>query len=240
MSPIDRPCQLVAVSSGTSEPSTTRMMADRASQAVIEHLAQAGHRCAVQVIELAPIAAEVAESLVSGLRTEAVQDAINKLAVADAIIVSAPVYKAGLSGLFKSFVDLLDNDLLIAKPVLLTATAGSTRHAMVVDDHLRPLFAFLRALAAPTSLFAAPNDWGSADLGKRIYRAAGELAALMVSGVGRDIADAGWDGYQHVFGGDATQAQHASPDIDLNTDLMHLARGDVRALHQSQFQHKKG
>ena len=30
-----------------------------------------------------------------------------------------------MSGLFKSFVDVLDNDLLVAKPVLLAATGGT-------------------------------------------------------------------------------------------------------------------
>jgi len=63
----------------------------------------------------------------------------------DAIIAATPVYKAGISGLFKSFADLVDNDLLIAAPVVLAATGGTARHAMVVDDQLRPLFAFLRA-----------------------------------------------------------------------------------------------
>ncbi len=57
---------------------------------------------------------------------------------------------------------MLDNDLLIGKPVLLGATAGTARHALVVDDQLRPLFAYLRALPVPTSLFAAPEDWGDA------------------------------------------------------------------------------
>jgi FMN reductase len=62
------------------------------------------------------------------------QAAIEQIATADAVIAAAPVYKAGISGLFKSFVDVLDNDLLVAKPVLLAATTGSSRHAHVVDE----------------------------------------------------------------------------------------------------------
>ena len=171
----EAPFQLIAISAGTSEPSTTRMLADRAAQATVDRLRDTGRNAVAHVIELAPIATEIAQSLVSGYPTPAVREAIDKLATADGVIVSTPVYKAGMSGLFKSFIDLLDNDLLIAKPVLLAATAGSPRHAMVVDDHLRPLFAFLRALPAPTSLFVEPADWGASDLGKRVNRAAGEL-----------------------------------------------------------------
>ncbi|MCI2956442.1 NAD(P)H-dependent oxidoreductase [Agromyces atrinae] len=223
----EAPYRIVAVSAGTSEPSTTRMLADRAAVGVVERLRQSGRNASAEVIELAPLATEIAQSLVSGFPSESVQRAIEKLAAADGVIVSTPVYKAGLSGLFKSFVDLLDNDLLIAKPVLLAATAGSARHAMVVDDHLRPLFAFMRALSAPTSLFAAPEEWGSPDLGKRIDRAAGELAALITSGVGRDIADGGWSGYQHSFAGNATRAERTADAVDYDTDLMRLARGGV-------------
>ncbi|NMO53406.1 NADH-dependent FMN reductase [Actinoplanes sp. TBRC 11911] len=223
----EAPVQVVAVSAGTSEPSTTRMLADRAAQAVVTRLRDSGRNAAVRVIELAPIAAEIAQTLVSGLPAAAVQEAIGHLAAADALVVSTPVYKAALSGLFKSFIDVLDDDLLIAKPVLLAATAGSARHAMVADDHLRPLFAFLRAIPAPTSLFAAPEDWGAADLSKRVDRAAGELAALIASGVGRDIADAGWAAYQHTFGGNATRAQRTGKDVDLDSDLMRLARGEA-------------
>ena len=140
---------------------------------------------AVGVIELGPLAVDIAQAIVSGFPGERLQKAIERLAAADAVIASTPVYKAGISGLFKSFADVLDNDLLIAKPVILAATAGTSRHAMVVDEQLRPLFAFLRALPAPTSLFAAPEDWGSSTLAGRIERAATELVLLLRSGVGR-------------------------------------------------------
>ncbi|GAA1615295.1 CE1759 family FMN reductase [Actinoplanes couchii] len=214
--------RLAVVSAGVSEPSTTRMLADRAARAVVTRLPGTD----VHVVELAPIAADIARGLVSGLLAGPVQEAVELLAAADAVIVSTPVYKAGISGLFKTFIDVLDNDLLIAKPVLLAATAGSARHAMVVDDHLRPLFAYLRAIPVPTSLFAAPEDWAAAETSQRIDRAAAELAALMTSGVGRDIADGGWSAYQHTFGGNATRSTRTPSGINLDTDLMRLARGE--------------
>lgn len=96
---------------------------------------------------------------------------------------------------------------------------------MVVDEQLRPLFAFLRALPVPTSLFAAPEDWGQAALGDRIQRAATELVLLLRSGVGRSIADSAWTGYQHQFDGNATRAEHTADDVDFTTDLMRLAAG---------------
>lgn len=141
------------------------------------------------------------------------------------MIAATPVYKAGLSGLFKSFVDLLDNDLLVAKPLLLAATAGSARHALVIDDQMRPLFAYMRALVTPTSVFAAPEDWGGAELGERIERAAIELTVMLRAGVEQQITDRAWSRYQHTFAGTATRAERGPEDLDFDTPLMRLAAG---------------
>ena len=217
--------RLVVVTAGVSEPSSTRLLADRTAQKTLDLLREAGTPAAVSVIELGPLAVDIAQAIVSGYPGDRLQAAIERLAGADAVIASTPTYKAGISGLFKSFVDVLDNDLLIAKPVILAATAGTARHAMVVDEQLRPLFAFLRALPVPTSLFAAPEDWGSSALGERIERAATELVLLLRSGVGRSIAESAWTGYQHQFAGNATRAERATADVDFSTDLMRLAAG---------------
>jgi len=224
----DAPVRLVVMSAGVSEPSSTRLLADRTAQKSIDALRDSGMPATVSVIDLGPLAVEIAQAIVSGYPGEKLQGAIERLAAADAIIASTPVYKAGISGLFKSFVDILDNDLLIAKPVILAATAGTGRHAMVVDDQLRPLFAFMRALPVPTSLFAAPEDWGGSALGERIDRAATELAVLLRTGAGRAIAESGWAGYQHQFAGNATRSDRGAADINFDTDLMRLAAGGVR------------
>jgi FMN reductase len=216
---------IAVINAGVSDPSSTRLLADRIAQKTVDTLRASGAEVTVAVIDLAPIAVEIARSIVSGFPDEKVQAAIERLAAADAIIASTPVYKAAISGLFKSFVDLIDNDLLVAKPVILAATGGTARHAMIVDDHLRPLFAFLRAIPLPTSLYAAPEDWGSADLGKRIDRAANELTKLLLSGAPREIADDNWSGYQHQFAGNATRAERSTADVDFDTDLMRLAAG---------------
>ena len=223
---------LAVVNAGVSDPSSTRLLADRIAQQTVDTLRDAGTPATVTVIELAPIAVDIARSLVSGFPTEKVHDAIDRLAASDAIIASTPVYKAGISGLFKSFADLIDNDLLIAKPAILAATGGTPRHAMVVDEQLRPLFAFLRAIPTPTSLYAAPEDWGSADLGQRIARAATELALLLRSGAPRDIAENNWTRYQHQFAGNATRAERSVADVDFDSDLMRLAAGGGRPVRR--------
>jgi FMN reductase len=216
---------LVVVSAGTGNPSSTRMLTDRIAQKTLELLRESGMPASARVLELGPLAVEIARATVAGIPSEELQTAIEQLAAADAVIAATPVYKAGISGLFKSFVDVLDNDLLVAKPVLLAATAGSGRHALVIDDQMRPLFAYLRALTIPTSVFAAPEDWGASELGERIDRAAIELVVMLRAKVGEQIADRAWSGYQHEFAGNAARAERTADDVDFDSPLMRLAAG---------------
>src|SRR6266496_1863914 len=126
--------RLVLVSAGTSDPSSTRLLADRTADRVKALAARRGHEVSVGVIELREISADISTALVSQLITPKLQQAITALAEADGIVAAAPVYKASPSGLFSSFFHVLDNDLLIGKPVVLAATAGTARHALVAVE----------------------------------------------------------------------------------------------------------
>jgi FMN reductase len=222
------PRRLAILSAGTGNPSSTRQLADRIAQKTLDLLQDADTTATASVIELGPLAVDTARAAVTGFADEDVQAAIDRLAAADAIIAATPVYKAGISGLFKTFVDVLDNDLIVAKPVLLAATGGTPRHALVIDDQMRPLFAYLRAFTLPTSVYAAPEDWGTTELGRRIERAAAELAVLVGAGVEQQVADRAWSSYQHQFGGSASRAERSEADVDFDSPLMRLAAGGRR------------
>jgi FMN reductase len=219
------PKRLVIVSAGTGNPSSTRRLTDRIAQKSLDLLTQAGRPATANVIELGPLAVDIARAAVAGFPGEQIQAAIERLAAADAIIAATPVYKAGISGLFKSFVDVLDNDLIVAKPVLLAATGGTPRHALVIDDQMRPLFAYMRALTLATSVYAAPQDWGTTEFGTRIERAATELAVMVRAGVEQQVANHAWSSYQHEFAGNASRADRTGADLDFDSPLMRLAAG---------------
>jgi FMN reductase len=219
------PKRLVVVNAGTGNPSSTRQLTDRIAQKSLDLLQGSEMPALAHVVELGPLAVDIARATIAGFPGEQLQAAIDRLAAADAVIAATPIYKAGVSGLFKSFVDLLDNDLLVAKPVVLAATGGTARHALVIDDQMRPLFAYLRALTLPTSVYAAPEDWGASELGDRIERAATELAVMLRAGVERQVADGAWSSYQHQFAGNATRAERTAADIDFDSPLMRLAAG---------------
>ncbi|MEJ5945590.1 CE1759 family FMN reductase [Pseudokineococcus basanitobsidens] len=178
---------LVVVSAGLGQPSSTRLLADRLASAAADALRDRGVEVAVEVVELRDLARDLADHLVAHATSPALRAALDAVAGADGVVAVTPVFAASYSGLFKSFVDVLDRDALTGVPVVVGATAGTQRHSLVLEHAMRPLFAHLRALVLPTAVFAAPEDWGggtggSTDaLGGRVDRAAGELAAAVAA-----------------------------------------------------------
>ncbi len=175
---------LAVVSAGLSVPSSTRLLADRLAAASVAALEGRGVDATVQVVELREHARDLADNLLTGFPNASLRDAVDAVIGADALIAVTPIFSASYSGLFKTFFDVLDKDSLTGKPVLMGATAGTARHSLALEYALRPLFAYMRAMAVPTAVFAASEDWAGGDdtghaLFERTQRAAGELAELV-------------------------------------------------------------
>nr|BFE71511.1 FMN reductase [Actinoplanes digitatis] len=167
---------LVVVSAGLGKPSSTRLLADRLSAAAVGAAAGLGVRLTVRVVELRDVAHELMNHMLTGFPPAALEEALDAVRSADALIAVTPVFNASYSGLFKSFFDVLDGDALVDKPVLIAATGGTERHSLALEHAMRPMFAYLRAVTVPTSVFAATQDWGGdgseGQLRGRIDRAA--------------------------------------------------------------------
>jgi FMN reductase len=174
--------KLVVVTAGLTQPSSTRLLADRLAEATGERLQGAAD---TTVIELRELAVDIANNFVTGFANARLRAALAAVTEADGLIAVTPVFTASYSGLFKSFFDVVDNTALAGKPVLIAATGGTPRHSLVLEHALRPLFAYLRAVVVPTAVYAASEDWGAGGdagtdgLADRITRAASELAGLM-------------------------------------------------------------
>lgn len=177
--------RLVVVNAGLSNPSSTRLLADRLTA---DYVAAQGDRVEVEVLDLRELAVDIANSMSSGFGVGAMSAALAAVHDADALIAATPVFNASYSGLFKSFFDLVDVEQMSGKPVLIAATGGSARHSLVLDHALRPMFSYLRAVVMPTGVYAASEDWAgstgdTAMLSDRILRAATELARAVGGGV---------------------------------------------------------
>jgi FMN reductase len=176
---------IVVVTAGLSQPSSTRLIADRIADATAAAISARGEAVDVTVLELRELAVDLATMMTTTVPTSAIARAREQISGADGLIAVTPVFTASYSGLFKMFFDILDPDALNGMPTIIAATAGTPRHSLVLDHAVRPLLTYLRAVVVPTGVFAATEDFGGddagAELGRRIRRAAAELAALVVA-----------------------------------------------------------
>ena len=173
---------LVVITAGLSQPSSTRLLADRLAVATQRALRVAGFEPEVELFELRDHAHDHTNNLLTGFPSRRLREVVDAAIRADGIIAVTPIFNASYSALFKLFFDVLDQDSLAGKPVAIGATGGTARHSLALEHAVRPLFAYLGAAVVATAVFAAPEDWGQGEdrvdglLVDRIDRASRELA----------------------------------------------------------------
>lgn len=146
--------KLVAVSGSTFLPSRTLALV----QSLVSEFEQRLH-VQSQVIHLGDIARPLGAALSRDELPATVEAELQAIESADLLVVGAPVYRGTYPGLFKHLFDLVGQDALINTPVLLAATGGSERHALVLDHQLRPLFNFFQSLTLPLGVYASNADF---------------------------------------------------------------------------------
>jgi FMN reductase len=183
--------EIAVVSAGLRSPSSTRRLADDLAAAARRALECSGGTVEIAHVELRLLAHDLPEALLTGRPGPRLREALDAVTAADAVVAVTPTFAGSYSGLFKMFVDALDRDALRGMPVLLAATGGSSRHSLMIDHTMRPLFATLGAVAVPTAVYAVSSDFGdsAAVLARRTDRAARELARAVVAlaGVRRSL-----------------------------------------------------
>ncbi|KAG1266130.1 hypothetical protein G6F66_014111 [Rhizopus arrhizus] len=158
-----RPLRLVAVSGGLQRPSKSAALAEHLLDLIGEDIA-----CEPHLIELGELAPQLAGALWRAQLPEAVERQLAAVEQADVLVVATPVYRGSYTGLFKHFFDFIHQDALVDTPILLAATGGSERHALVIDHQLRPLFSFFQARPLPLGVYATDRDFADG----RVHNAA--------------------------------------------------------------------
>ncbi len=133
---------LAVVSAGLSQPSSTRMLADKLSGAAVARLAEDGIDTTVETFELRDVATDIMNHMLTGFPSPKLEAVIEAVTGADGLIAVTPIFTTSYSGLFKSFFDVIDSDALAGLPVVIGATAGHaaalarTRLRAAADVHL--------------------------------------------------------------------------------------------------------
>jgi FMN reductase len=146
--------KVVAVSGGLKLPSRTLTLVEE----IVANLG-AALPIDLHLIEISEIGPLFGGALSHAELPGRVLNDIEAIESADLLVVASPVYRASYTGLFKHLFDFVHHEALIDVPVLLAATGGSERHALVIDHQLRPLFSFFQAHTLPIGVYASEADF---------------------------------------------------------------------------------
>jgi len=145
---------IIGFAGSWSQPSKTRALVTHAVAATTDRFR--GKGAVFDIADLGPslgVARRIADLSANA------RDWLGRLQAADAIVLGSPVFKGSYTGLFKHVIDLLDPSDLRGKPVLLVASGGGDRHALVVEHQLRPLLGFFEAATLPTGVYGSERDF---------------------------------------------------------------------------------
>ncbi|MCD0245884.1 FMN reductase [Xanthomonas melonis] len=151
---VPHPLRIVAVSGGMQRPSRAVALAEHLLDLIADRVP-----CERHLVELGALAPQFAGALRRSQLPVMVELELARVEQADVLVVATPVYRGSFTGLFKHFFDFIHQDALIDTPVLLAATGGSERHALVIDHQLRPLFSFFQARTLPLGVYATDRDF---------------------------------------------------------------------------------
>ncbi|HCT74694.1 MAG TPA: FMN reductase [Psychrobacter sp.] len=151
------PLDIVAVSGGTNTLSKTESLV----QHTLDELAKV-IPIRVHFIKLSEIGPLLSGAIYRNQLPASVQADLDAVESADALVVGTPVYRASFTGLFKHFFDFVEQTALVDVPVLLSASGGSERHALILEHQLRPLFSFFEAQTLPIGIYATDKDFSPA------------------------------------------------------------------------------
>lgn len=145
---------VVAFAGNLHRPSRSRALAEYLGQRVLAQV-----EASLTVLDVLDGGPGLGAALQRGDLTPEAAALVHALETADALIVTSPVYKGSYTGLFKHALDFIDPLALEGKPVLIGATGGGQRHALVVEHQFRPLFGFFSALVAPSTIYASDGEF---------------------------------------------------------------------------------
>ena len=151
---MSRSLNVVAISGSLQAPSKTIALVE-------EIVAELGTRLPIDAhfIKLNELGPSFAGSLSRAGLPLNVERELQRIETADLLVVASPVYRESFTGLFKHLFDFVDQYALVDTPILLAATGGSERHALIVEHQFRPLFSFFQALTLPLGIYAHDSDF---------------------------------------------------------------------------------
>lgn len=110
------------------------------------------------------------------------QDMVQKIEKADGYIFATPIFQGSIPGVLKNAFDFLNPKALRYKPVSIVANGGTYQHHLVIENQLKPILDYFRALVTPNYVYthAKHFDENNRIIDPNVHERLEELARVFV------------------------------------------------------------
>ncbi|PAF08942.1 FMN reductase (NADPH) [Shouchella clausii] len=115
-----------------------------------------------------------ADLVFAHFNSQAVASIIKKVEVADVIVIGSPIYKASVTGVLKSLIDLFPERSFAGKTILPIATGGTLAHYLALDYSFTPVLQTLGATTILKSIFILDTHLKRTEIGVEIVSKEGK------------------------------------------------------------------
>ena len=141
----------------------------------------------IELIDLKDVDVELVRGYPLEKYNEDTQKVVKTILSADMLMIGTPIYQASISGALKNLFDHIPQEGFNGKVVGMITTAGSQKHYLVPEYHLKPIIAFLkgtlpaRNVFVHNSCFNESNEVINEDVLNRMEKMSEEMIKLQNS-----------------------------------------------------------
>lgn len=113
---------------------------------------------------------------------EGMQEMVRKMEEADGYVFATPIFQGSIPGVLKNAFDFLNPKALRYKPVSIVANGGTYQHHLVIENQLKPILDYFRALITPNYVYthAKHFDENNQIIDQNVHDRLDELARVFV------------------------------------------------------------
>lgn len=109
---------------------------------------------------------------------EATRNAVQQARDASAFLIGSPMYRGGITGAVKNYLDLVPPEFMKGKAAAIVATGASYHHYLGVSLSLEPVLKFFQMHVVPSHLYIANLDANEETTNRRAHELGRALAQL--------------------------------------------------------------
>ncbi|MFJ7725889.1 NADPH-dependent FMN reductase [Neobacillus sp. NPDC097160] len=113
----------------------------------------------VDILDLRKFNIQFCDGRTTSEYTGDTKEVIERISLADGYIIGTPIFQGSFTGALKNLLDLVPPSVFQHKVMGFVATGGNPQHYLVVENQLKPIAGYFKAIITPHFIFANSSQF---------------------------------------------------------------------------------